>query len=522
MKVLYVNPGVLSSGLDAIVKDAPLNLISLAAMVSDHDAKLFDFKMDKYREKNFRSMLNEIDVVAITSLTPQIDHALDVAKMAKKQGCITILGGYHPTLDPEYVISKQQVDYVIRGEGEHTFQELINTIDKNSRIGELKKIDGLSFKTSNGEMIHNQERHLESNLDNFPLPMRELLGKRKYAGLGALTALVETSRGCPHNCTYCCILRMWRNSGGKITYRTKSIKRIMQEIYDVDWKNDFIFFVDDNFSINLKRTNKILDTIIRSGVQHKIYFACQSRVDVLYRNPDLIKKFDKAGFRQIFLGIESVHQQSLDSMNKRNTTPIMVKKVVDTLRDRGISVFGGVIIGYPGETKRMVLQNIQYAKDLRLDVVQFTPITAFPGTPFYEEMKQKGMITSYDYRNYDLFHTMMNTDQLSSQEIYELVAEAYNAFYLKGTWLLEKALEYTNPFGRFNWMTPKIHKLVQQMILNGRKMLTAQGFAENGLSKELKNKKELMKDVELYTKLNGNGTNHLSKTAKSQVKVEEH
>ena len=521
MRILYVNPGVLSSGLDAIVKGAPLNLISLAAMVPDHDAELFDFKMDKYREKQFRSLLNKTDVVAITSLTPQIDHALEVAKMAKKQGCITVLGGYHPTLDPDQVISKDQVDYVIRGEGEHTFQELVNSIEKSSGLSELKMIKGLSHKTSDNQIIHNEERELECNLDNFPLPMRELLGNRKYAALGARTAPVETSRGCPHNCKFCCIIKMWRNSDGRVIYRTKSVKRVMQEIYKVNWKNDFIFFVDDNFTIKLKRTNQILDTIIRSGVQHEVHFSCQSRVDILYRNPGLIEKLDKAGFRQIFLGIESVHQQSLDKMNKKNTTPEMVKYVVKSLRDRGISVFGGVIIGFPGETQRMVRQNIQYAKDMKLDVVQFTPITAFPGTPFYEEMKEKGMISTHDYSNYDLFHTMMGTDELSSQEIYELVAEAYNAFYLRSPWLLEKALEYTNPFGKFNWMTPKILKLIHQMILNGRKMLSAQGFGENGLSKELKNKKALMEDVELYVKLNGNAKNELPSVIPNSISVKE-
>lgn len=519
MRILYVNPGVLSSGLDAIVKGAPLNLISLAAMVPDHDAELFDFKMDKYRENKFRSQLNRTDVVAITSLTPQIDHALEVAEMAKKQGCITVLGGYHPTLDPDQVISKKQVDYVIRSEGEHTFKELIDSIENDSGLQQLKEIDGLSHKTIDGKIIHNQERELECNLDVFPLPMRELLGKRKYAALGARTAPVETSRGCPHNCKFCCIIKMWRNSDGGVIYRTKSVKRVMQEIYNVDWKTDFIFFVDDNFTIKLKRTNEILDAMIRSGVQHRVHFTCQSRVDILYRHPKLIDKLDKAGFRQIFLGIESVHQQSLDAMNKKNTTPEMVKYVVDSLRNRGISVFGGLIIGFPGETKRMVRQNIQYAKDMKLDVVQFTPITAFPGTPFYEEMKTKGMISTNNYSNYDLFHTMMGTDQLSAQEIYELVSEAYNAFYLQGGWLMQKATEYLNPFGKFNWMTPKILKLVKQMVLNGRKMLSAQGFAENGIPKELKNKKELMKDVELYVKLNGNAKSELPRVIESPIPV---
>ena len=511
MKILYVNPGKLNSGLDAIVKGAPLNLITIAAMVPEHHAELFDFKMDKYREEDFRSLLKDSDIVAITSLTPQINHALVVAKMAKDEGCITILGGYHPTLDPTHVISHEQVDYVVRGEGEHTFKELIDYLSSEKNERNLKEIDGLSYKDIDGNVIHNVERELEKNLDVFPLPRRELLGNRKYAALGALTQPVGTSRGCSFNCKFCCIIKMWRNSNGGPTYRTKSVKRIMQEIYAVGWKTDFIFFTDDNFTVNLKRTNKILDAIIKSGVQHKMHFTCQSRVDIIYNNPWLIEKFRKAGFRQIFLGIESVHQQSLDAMNKINTTPAMVKHVVKKLREQGISIFGGVIIGFPGETKRMVRQNIRYAIDMKLDIVQFTPITAFPGTPFYEEMEQKGMITSTNYTHYDLFHTMMGTEQLTAQEIYELVAEAYNAFYLQWGWLMGKAMEYLNPFGKFNWMISKILKLIQQMVLNGRSMLSAQGFGENGLSKELKNKKALMKDVPLYSKQIGNGKiKHLS------------
>ena len=82
MRILYINPARLEAGLDAIIKGAPLSLISIAAMVPEHDANLFDFKVDKYREKKFRNELNRTDVVAITSMTPQIYHAFDVAEMA--------------------------------------------------------------------------------------------------------------------------------------------------------------------------------------------------------------------------------------------------------------------------------------------------------------------------------------------------------------------------------------------------------------------------------------------------------
>ncbi|MFX1575110.1 MAG: B12-binding domain-containing radical SAM protein [Promethearchaeota archaeon] len=486
MKILYVNPARITSGLDAIIKGPPLSLISIAAMVPEHDAQLFDFKVHKYNEKKFHSLLNDSDIVALTSMTPQISHAFEVAQMAKEHGCITIIGGYQPTLAPEYVAKHPAIDYAVRGEGEHTFHELVDFIDGNKDNTALRNIDGISYKNKEGQVLHNKDRKLELDLDKFPMPRRDLLDDKRYIYLGARVAQLETSRGCPHNCKFCCIIKMWRNPDRPITYRTKSIKRIMQEIYDIDWRNDFIFFCEDNFTIKIKRTKEILETIIRSGVPNKMYFSCQSRVDTLYRNQWLIDLMHKAGMRQVFLGIESVHQQSLDAMNKQNTTPDMVRKVVSLLQDRGISIFGGVIIGYPGETKTMVRQNIQFARSLNLTCIQFTPITAFPGTDFYNEMKEKGMVTSNNFKHYNLFHPMMRTNQLTNIEMYRLVAEAYSAYYLNGDWLRLLAKRYCNPFGRFNWMGRNVPRFVKTCIVSGVEMLHDMGMTSSIISDEMR------------------------------------
>ncbi len=499
MKILYVNPSRIESGLDAIIKGPPLSLISIAAMVPEHDAKLFDFKVHKYREKRFKSDLNRTDVVAITSLTPQISSAIEVAQMAKKSGCTTIIGGYHPTLAPDYVINHPGVDYIIRGEGERTFKELIDFLDGNKKRVALKDIDGVSYRIKDGKVIHNKDRMLEPNLDNFPMPRRDLLDDKKYIYLGARVAQLETSRGCPHNCKFCCIIKMWRNSEGKkTTYRTKSTKRILREIYDIDWRNDFIFFCEDNFTIKVSRTKEILNAIIRSGVPNKIYISCQSRVDTLYRNPELIDLMHRAGMRQVFLGIESVHQQSLDAMNKRNTTPKKARKVVSMLQDRGISIFGGMIIGFPGETKTMVRQNIQYARSLKMTFVQMTPITAFPGTDFHKEMEEAGMITSHDPKHYNLFHPMMKTEQLTNIELYRLVAEAYSAYYLGSGWLTTLIKRYANPFGNHNWMIKNIPQYVKSVIKSGMKMLHTAGMTTSIISDEMHEIMDLAKAGKPY------------------------
>jgi len=500
LKILYINPARIRVGLDFIIKGQPLNLMTLAAMVPEHDAKLIDFKIQKFDKEKLRSELNRHDLVAITSMTPQIYSAFEIADIAKETGCPTILGGYHPTLASDYVINHPSVDYVVRGEGEHTFRELIDYFDDNNDKVNLKDINGLSYKDKNGKIIHNKERRLEKNLDNFPLPRRDLIDDEKYLYLGVRVASLESSRGCPHSCKFCCIHKMWQDPYTHLGYRSKSVKRIMEEIYDVDWStNDFIFFCEDNFTINIKRTKKILDKIIQSRINNKIYFSCQSRVDTLYRNPWLIDLMHKAGMRQVFLGIESVHQQSLNAMNKRGTTPAMTRKVVEMLQDYGISIFGGVIIGFPGETKRMVRQTIQFTKSLNLTCVQFTPITAFPGTEFYDEMKAQNKITSKNYRHYNLFYSMMKTDELTNRELYELVVEAYSSYYFGREWLSMVTKRYCNPFGKFNWMFSSVPRFVREVIKNGFDMLRSQGISTSKISDELKELSDRAKKIEKMT-----------------------
>jgi radical SAM superfamily enzyme YgiQ (UPF0313 family) len=250
----------------------------------------------------------------------------------------------------------------------------------------------------------------------------------------------------------------------------------------------------------VKRTKKILNTIIQAGIPNKMLFSCQSRVDTLHRNPWLIDLMHEAGMRQVFLGIESVHQQSLNAMNKRNTNPKMTRKVVNELQDRGISIFGGVIIGYPGETKKMVRQTIQFTKSLDLTCVQFTPITAFPGTQFYDEMKEAGKVVTKNFRRYNLFQTMMKTDELSAHEMYELVMEAYASYYLSGRWLKMVIKRYLNPFGKFNWMSFMIPQFIKQAMKGGYQMLHSQGISRSRISEELK---KMVNNSEKYKERTG-------------------
>jgi hypothetical protein len=182
----------------------------------------------------------------------------------------------------------------------------------------------------------------------------------------------------------------------------------------------------------------------------------------------------KAGFRQFFYGIESVHQASLDKMGK-HTNVDMIKTAVKMATDNGISIFGGMIIGFPGETVQMVRENINFAISLGMDFVQFTPITAFPGTPFFEEMKANGKIATYNWKYYNLFHPMLHTDQLSQLEMYRLVGEAYSKYYLSEDFLKMMVLRMFKP--GFGWFFKIAPRWIRQFVIGGASMLKSMGFS---------------------------------------------
>jgi len=491
LKILYVNPGKIESGLDFVIKGPPLALLSIAAMVPEHNATLYDFKVESNDDNEFRNLIAEHDVVAISSMTPQINHAYKVARLAKKMGKTTIIGGYHPTLAPDEVTKHEELDYIVRGEGEHTFKELIDFISKAPGHLEKEEIKGISYQEKdehgNTKIIHNEDRPLEPDLDKFPIPRRDLLNKTEYSYMGARVMLMETSRGCPHSCNFCCIHQMWKDDKNKIYYRTKSVKRVMQEIYSIDrdwW--DFIFFNDDNFTINVNRTKKILNTIIKSRINHHIKFSCQTRVDTLYKHPELCQLMEDANMRMAFLGIESVHQQSLDKMNKK-TNIKMIEKSVEMCKEHGIAVFGGMIIGFPGETVEMVRENIDFARSLDMEFVQFTPITAFPGTPFFEDMKKQGKICTYNYKYYNLFFPMMKTDEINFVDLYKLVAEAYSKYYNNADYLggmMKRAVSK-----EFGWFRSIMFRWFKQFAIGGLGMLHQNGITRD-IADDLKEKSE--------------------------------
>jgi radical SAM superfamily enzyme YgiQ (UPF0313 family) len=160
----------------------------------------------------------------------------------------------------------------------------------------------------------------------------------------------------------------------------------------------------------------------------------------------------------------------------KHTNVEMIQTACKMATENGISIFGGMIIGFPGETVEMVRENIDFAISLGLDFVQFTPITAFPGTKFFEDMKAAGKIATLNYKYYNLFYSMMRTDQLSRNQMYSLVGEAYARYYLSKNFLKLMARRvFQNP--KFRWMAKFSMSWIRQFIFGGWGMFNSMGIS---------------------------------------------
>jgi anaerobic magnesium-protoporphyrin IX monomethyl ester cyclase len=447
-RILLINPPKDVPLLDWAMRYPPLGLMSVAAVLKGHEVEILDMKVDRLEEKDIRRKMRSADIVGISVLTPSVDSALELCKLGKQCGCLTVLGGVHPSLVPQ-LVDNPEVDIVVRGEGELSFKEIA---DSNS----LDSIEGISYKNGN-KVVHNPDR-ISANLSDLPYPRRDLVSKykSKYMAWGKRLDALSTARGCPYRCSFCCVPNVWEG------YRERTPREVINEIKQTDADAEIIAFVDDNFCFDMKRVEEICDLIIQEGLNDRLY-SCFSRIDSIVKHPDVVAKMFAANMRVVFIGIEAASQSSLDKMKKK-TKLDDIYKACRILEEKGIMIWAGHIIGNLDDKYEDVTALIQLSKSLPIDIAQYTVITPYPGTELYETAKEKNLIDEFDFTEYCECEPPMHTPHLSRMELLELVIKGYLEFYgfwagLKRIrrwsknpakkWLLNKNMRTFSEFGKF-------------------------------------------------------------------------
>jgi anaerobic magnesium-protoporphyrin IX monomethyl ester cyclase len=445
MKVLLAGSSHTIWGFDTGIRLPNLGLASLAGNV-DRDVAEVRIADLVASARNPHTYLKRLiskfqpDVVGLSSMVFQYDNILEFAREIKllNPHIKIVLGGYLPTVNYREILHSADMkyfDFLIRGEGELAFNRLLKALKYKQN---LDQVPNLSYRT-NGTIIHNPLTRL-ADLNTIDLPDRDArILKRGFYIAGLKADVIETSRGCVFACKYCSIHQMYGKS-----FRKYSIERVIRDIRAAQ-KQDVqsLFIVDDNITLDGKRYRDLCQAITGEGLD-KIVYSVQADIRGIKQTPGLAEAMAKAGTKWVFLGIENESAEALRFMNK--DSPYNrgdVFAVVRELKEYGIFVIGGFILGHPEDSEETIWANFEYARELGVDIAYFFLLTPYPGTAIREELIKAGMVTNlHDYSRYTGFDACVKTNYLSTERLNQLRDEIGYRWYPSNSGAVKRMIKY--------------------------------------------------------------------------------
>ncbi|MGD9503306.1 MAG: radical SAM protein [Syntrophobacteraceae bacterium] len=392
--IVLIYPDTMNNRSDLI---PPLSLIHVGApLMGDFDVRIIDMRIDDDWRGTLTAALSAGNVlcVGVSTMTgPQIKGACEAAAIVRSAApSVTIVwGGVHPSLLPEQTIRSELMDVLVVGDGEETFRELVTALAGGDDIGEIK---GLVFKRG-GEIVTTPKRG-QTKIDPRVIDAYELLDMEAYKANPAWTETESlpfiTSRGCPHRCGYCYNTEFCSRRWTALTAEeTVDSMLELSRRYGVRG----IFLLDDNFFVNTRRVRRIAELLVESGVGLSIYNG-NCRADTLAQMDEgLLRLLKRAGFDQLFIGVESGSDEILKRIGK-DITVDDVMAASAKLKRVGIRPFYSFMAGFPFETAEHVKDTLRLMHALLREnpnaiVYRLQLYTPFPGTELYHCALSLGM-----------------------------------------------------------------------------------------------------------------------------------
>ncbi len=454
MKVLLINPPQkFYPGSEQPAGNLPTGLMYLAAVLQKANFKveiLDTFMVDSVFQSNgdttivgmpFERISQEItarkpDIVGISGpFTCQIGNTIKISNLVKRvnSNTLTVTGGPHVTLAASAFLQEaEDVDIVVRGEGEYTLLEIVQTIESRKPLNHIR---GIAYR-QNGKIVLTPPRQFIENLDEIPYPAYDLVDMEQYLSPKNIgyrsfrdrAISMITSRGCPFNCCFCSVhLHMGKE------FRAHSADYVINHIkFVVDkFKVQNIFFEDDNLTLDVKRFEAICDRIISRKI--KIGWETPNGVRADCLNINLLKKMKQSGCRSVFIGVESGDQRILDNVIRKSLDLNRVVEFAKNAMEIGLKTGAFYIIGFPGETKQNMQRTVDFALKLKHDYdvgMHLFMATPCYGTRLYEDCINKGYIqndlawSAFAQARQPKGIPLIKTNEFTPDEVKEIAAMA--------------------------------------------------------------------------------------------------
>lgn len=349
-----------------------VGLAYLSAVLLKHGHRVHvicrpDVTVDQINRKIEQFDPHVIGFSILSNVPRQIENLTRDIK--KRKETLLICGGPEITLNPcNFLEKNSRFDFAVVGEAEETVLDIVNFVNKEKGLKDIKGIVGRDGK----DFFDTGRREFQKNLDVIPFPVYDVFdiyekGMSEYG--------ILTSRGCPYQCTYC--------NGPRVsgrTWRFRSVGNVVEELVQVKNSHpdlEVINIYDDNFTLNINRAKEICRGIIDKGLKFKLKLPNGIRADKV--DDELAALMKRAGFYFARVGIESGSPEVFNQLKKGETLED-IEKGVGILKKHGIKVHGSFIIGLPYSTYQKDMQSIKFARQLRLDSADFFIFCPLKGT----------------------------------------------------------------------------------------------------------------------------------------------
>ncbi len=392
MRVLIVAPAwnnirkpwnVVQNTLRRFSLSANLTISYLAGLTPSHiDVEIVD---EAFEPVDFNI---DADLVAITSKSVFIERAYEIADTFRERGVPVVMGGFHVSLVPEE--ASAHADAVVIGEAEDIWPRLLSDFEK----GKMQRV----------------YKGIPSDLKNLPLPRRDLLKP------GYILSTLFATRSCPYECGFCSIRDLYGSE-----FRTRPVEEVVAELSTIKGN---IFFIDDNMMADPAYSYRLFEAM----VPLKKRWGTQASANFL-EDEALLKMAIKAGFKSVFLGIESPSQNSLNSVNKSFYPVKRYAALVNNLNKHKISVMAGIVFGFDTDTVDIFEATRKFLDDIQIGSVTFKILTPYPNTSLFKKLDREGRILTKRWRYFDGHFLTFQPKRISISEFYDGYDYVFRSFY---------------------------------------------------------------------------------------------